>query len=151
MPAKHTAEIVVADAVLARYLHCSVAPLDRCHVEQRDEVRWQADEREYGRPQPRAGLTGNTSESHEHEEQLNRAAKQLLAWMKRKVVPPSGEPLVLFVPPRLIGALRRAGFNGLSDHVQLHEADLAKLDATALARHGAIQQLVGLGRPRGHA
>lgn len=144
MPAKHTADIVVADAEVARYLRCSVAPLDRCHVEQRDEVRWEPDEREHGRPQPRTGLTGNTSENHEQEEQLNRAAKRLLAWMKRKVGEPIGEPLVVFVPPRLIGALRRAGFNGLSQHVHLREADLTHLDTTALAKHNTIQQLIGL-------
>ena len=54
------------------------------------------------------------------------------------------ESVTVFAAPKFLEAWRKVQSNGLSDKVDLHEADLASFDGAALARHPAILDLLNM-------
>lgn len=136
--------VFVGDSGGGRLLRCGLAPLARCHVDELEAIRddWEGHER--GRPSLRAGRQGATGgdENHDRAEQHSRFAREVAAWLARKIGEHGLDRLVVFAPPRFLGALRKARVDRLNGNIEEHEADLTSFSAAALSRHPAIRSLV---------
>jgi len=138
--------ICTADARGAKLLRCGVAPPGRCHVELADSLVYETHPHNHDRTNPVAGRRDRISrpQGHESENQLHQIAKQLTAWLERNVNDRRLERVVVFAPPKLLGVLRKTYPPALNSRLRAREADLAHLDAHALAHHPTVRQLIGL-------
>ena len=144
MANRNTVWVCAVDAGRGRLLRCEVVPPGRCHVDEQETIDWNWEAHQHGRPSPRAGKNSNSyaSEGHEVEEDLKRFARQAAAWLEQKLDQHQMKELVLFAPPRFLGALRRVCPARLDGCLREHEADLTNHSAGTLSRHPAIQELV---------
>lgn len=137
--------VLVADAKCGRLLHCSQTELGSAHVKQADRIEPEPQAYEHGKPSPRAGRTGTTSQDHESEEETRRFARTLTNWTKQKMDDLQVPRLVLFAPPRFLGALRKvSNGHGLNGRVEQKEADLTSLTVEQLTKHRSIRSLIGV-------
>lgn len=141
-----SAWFVLADAKKARLMRCDQTPLSRAHIETKEQMAYQWEGHEHGRPTPLAGKSANTyaAVKHDQEEQLRRFAKQVAAWLDDQRQAHQIERLEVFAPPRFMAALRRAMEGPLAEAVREHDADLINLPLGQLHEHPAVRQLIGL-------
>jgi protein required for attachment to host cells len=144
--------IFVVDGGRGRLLRGSNVPPGRPHLEEDESIENPWEEHEHGRPSPRAGKLGHTyaSQGHEGEELLHRFARDVVLWLERKSRQHKIENLLLFAPPRFLGALRQVCPASLTARITEHEGDLGYMTAGDLARHRVIARLLGAGAGDGH-
>jgi protein required for attachment to host cells len=137
--------IFVVDGGRGRLLRGSSVPPGRPHLEEDDAIENTWEKHEHGRPSARAGRDGHSyaSQGHENEELLHRFARDVALWLERKSRQHKIENVVLFAPPRFLGALRQACSPALAARITEHEGDLGYMSAGDLARHRAIARLLG--------
>lgn len=145
MISKRTHWVFVVNANCGRLLYCNFDPLGHYYVEEveRIENTWEGHER--GRPSPLSGKSSHAFASHGHDEEetLHRFAREVADWLKPQLSLHGIGHLVLFAPPRFLGAIRKCRTGRLSDDVDVRQGDLAVLNEQELSDHPAIQQVVG--------
>ena len=136
--------IVVVDAGRARLLSCNRVPPGRIHVDEHDVIENHEEIHEHGRPSPRLGKSGHTyaSAGHETEHQIHRFAKEVTAWIERKLARHSIDSLTLFSAPKFLGELRKLSPSGFAGRIREHQADLTQVSTSALAKHPAVDELL---------
>lgn len=146
MELNNTAWLFVADAQKGRLLECGVAPLNRCHVEQRAAVKSAWEGHEHHRPSPLAGKSGHSyaSPGHEHEEDLHRFAKQVARWLGQQTAARGIARLLVLAPPRFLGSLRKTVSHHLEVRLELKQGDFTRLTTHQLSQHPVVRGLVGL-------
>lgn len=94
---------------------------------------------EHGRPSPLGGKDGHSYASHHDErgEQLQEAARQIVAFLKNGVRMPDPTPTKVRVlaPARLMGALRKKLPGTMPVEVAEHVGEFTKLSPHDLAHH----------------
>jgi len=141
---RNGAWFIVVDRGRGRLLRCSLLPPGRVHVDELDAIDGPPDEREHGRPSPRAGRGGYTyaSGGHETEQQLHRFAKEVASWIGRKLEEHRIDRLDLFAAPRLLGELRKLYPAAWDGRVREHQADLTQVTTAELSKHPAVADLL---------
>jgi protein required for attachment to host cells len=131
--------IIVVNQRGGRILRPVRMPQGRHRLDLVDSFRtdWTEQAHEHGRPSSRRGRGGNSyaSEGHEGETFQHRFAKEIADWLDRAVGP---EKVVLFAPPRFMGALRGVLSQRLADMIQEREGDLGYMTQADLIHHPAI-------------
>lgn len=148
MNTKHgKAWVALASTNRCRLLQVSVVPTDRCHVEEVDGLAYTWEGHDHGRPSPLSGKSGHTHASggHEQDEELHRFAHQAATWLGQETQRRDIDRLVVFADPRFLGALRQSCPARLAQKFEERQADLAGFDTSAVSKHPAILELVGLG------
>ncbi len=135
---------VLADAGKSRLLRCTVAPVDRCHVEEFERIESDWEGHEHGRPSPRAAKSGTTyaSQGHENEEDVLRFARQVATWLEGQVESREIERLTLFAPSTFLGAFRKICPTRLTAMIDEEQGGLTGLDNGALSKHPSIRRLM---------
>ena len=135
---------LVADAGRGRLMECSRNLPGRIHVEEHDAIENEEEEHEHTRPSPRTGKSGNTyaSGGHENAYQRRRFAKEVVAWIEKKVDQFEIETLTLIAAPRFLGELRKLYSPVLEGRVSEQQGDLTRLTTGSLARHPTVVDLL---------
>ena len=119
MELKNQTWVVLADSRHGRLLRCGLTPQGRCHLQECDSIENTWPGHEHHRPSPLWGKTGETyaAEGKEIEEELARFARQVADWLEQKTAH-NMSAVVLFAPPRFLGALRRIQSKHLAERLQ---------------------------------
>jgi len=141
MERKHERVLVTTDERTAHLYRCAPDESGRWTLELRDSLRnTEEDSHEHHRPtqlgRGPAGTSPHTvTPAHEHEEERQRFAHEVVGWLSTHADPDS-HPLV-FAPPRFLGELRSQEAR-LSHGIELHPGELCGLGPKQLARQPAV-------------
>jgi protein required for attachment to host cells len=126
-----------------RLLSCGRVLPGRIGVDEHDAIENRAEEHEHGRPSPRAGKSGNTyaSGGHENAYQRRRFAKEVVAWLEKKLDQLDIESVTLIAAPRFLGELRKLCGPALAKRIREKQGDLTQLSAAGLAKHPAVIEI----------
>ena len=133
---------------VARLMKGELTPVGRCHVQ--EEAALHHDEglgKEYHRPSPRMGRTGNTQDNHIPEESMTRFARKVATELEKLMEERGIEDVKLFSPPRMMGALKKAVPDRVAGRIEHQQADLAHLNDGKLARYPAVMNMVQSAAP----
>lgn len=136
--------VALVDAHHARLLCCGLTSEGGCHVEEYDSIENTWPGHEHHRPSPLRGKTGESCATGGKSagEELTRFAKQVAEWLERKIVQP--DRIVVFAPPRFLGALRRVQSDRLAQCLDERRGELMHFPTWDLGEHPAIRELLGL-------
>lgn len=140
----------VADGGSGKLYRTIVVPPGRRHLQQHGTIRNEVPASERGRPSALRGKNGNSyaSVGHDAEEDLHRFAKEVAAWLDRKLEQHAVAELTVFCAPRFLGELRRVWCPSAERRVTLRQGDLTSFEASALVHHPAVEELApGSGDP----
>jgi protein required for attachment to host cells len=142
--ARNSGWFIVVDRGKGRLLRVGMLPAGRVHVDEVDAIEGPPDEHEHGRPSPRTARGGYTyaSGGHETEQQIHRFAKEVAAWIGRKLEEHRIDRLDLFSSPRLLGELRKLYPATWDGRVREHQADLTHVTPAELSKHPAVADLL---------
>ncbi len=137
--------IVLADSKHAKLLDCQRVPIGRMHIDVIDQLEFQWEGHEHGRPSRLSGKEKQAyaSPGHEAEEELRKFAHEVAHWMKQKVDEHKIQQAHLFAPPRFAGFLRAVLPPTMAQWTELHNHDLATQPMHELHKQPAIRQLLG--------
>ena len=138
--------LATADARQAKLFHVSRTDQGSSHVEERAAIKDDWEGHEHGRPSARTDSHGHSyaSEGHETDEQLQRFARKVGAWLEERLEEHGIDQAIVFCPPRFLGSLRKTWSPALLKRTEAREVDLSRLDAGALAVHPAVVKAMGL-------
>ena len=141
-----TAWVLLADAVQARLLECSVVPPGRCHAKQRAALENGHPEPERGRPSPLVArgrpAYGSGGQENEEAEKHERFARELTRWMQEQLERHGIDRVHLFASPRFLGTLRRSLPGGLADRIEEHATNLIKRETPSVVAHPEVRRLL---------
>lgn len=141
-----TAWVLLADAVQARLLECSVVPPGRCHAEQRAALENGHPEPERGRPSPLLArgkpAYGSGGQEKAEAEKHERFARELASWMQEQVQRHGIDRVHLFASPRFLGTLRRSLPGRMADRIEEHATNLIKRETSAVVEHPEVRRLL---------
>ncbi|HSS65970.1 MAG TPA: host attachment protein [Gammaproteobacteria bacterium] len=126
----------LADAENCRLLCCRLTEQGTPHVDEYEAIENAYPERERMRPQTGDGITQDV------EERERRFAGKIVENLQENVKKHEIDHLVIFAPPRMLGALRKASSGLLPGHLQEFEGNLMRLDAGQLAEHPMVRDVV---------
>ena len=132
----------LADAEHCRLLRCRLTKQGTQHVDEYGACENKLPEHEHKRPMTGGGKT------HYVEEEERRFAGEIVEWLRGKVEEHEIDRLVIFAPPRILGALRKAPPGLLKGHLEELKGDLMRLDAGQLAQHPMVRDLLRAGQER---
>jgi len=138
---------MVASHSKARLMKGELTPVGRCHVQEEASLEHEGLGKELHRPSSRMGRSGSTQESHLQEESVARFAKTVAAHLEKMMSQKGIDNVKLFAPPRMMGALKKAVTGRVASKVKHHQADLAHLDGSALAKYPAVMDMVNTAAP----
>jgi protein required for attachment to host cells len=82
--------------------------------------------------------------THDVEEKERRFAGKIVATLQENAKKHEIDRLVIFAPPRMLGALRKVSSGLLAGHLKELEGNLMRLDTGQLADHPMVRDLVKL-------
>jgi protein required for attachment to host cells len=126
----------LADAEHCRLLCCRLTPQGTRRVDELGKLDNAWPGQEHARPTTQGGMT------HDVEEAERRFAGEIAGWLQEKAVAQAMDQLVVFAPPRMLGALRKTPFGSLKGHLNEIKGDLMRLNEGQLAEHPLIGDLV---------
>ena len=126
----------LADTDRCRLLCCRLTEHGKPHVDEYEALENTFPEREHLRPQTMDGMT------HDVEEKEQRFAGVLVGWLQARVEKHEIDHLVVFVPPGLLGVLRKGQLGLSNGHIKALEGNLMRLEAGELAEHPMIRNMV---------
>jgi len=133
---RNYAWFALADTEHCRLLCCHLTRQGTQHVDEYGVFENTLPEAEHARPMTHDGAT------HDIEEEERRFAGQIVEWLQENVKKHEIDRLVIFAPPRMLGALRKASSGLLKGHLEELEGNLMRLEAGQLAEHPMVRQLV---------
>ena len=126
----------LADAEHCRLLCCRLTEQGTQHVDECDTLENTFPEHEHLRPQTGDGMT------HDVEERERRFAGRIVEWLQENAKKHEIDRLVIFAPPHMLGALRKASSRLLAGHLKELEGNLVRLRVGQLAEHPMIRDLL---------
>lgn len=143
----HAQWVLTADEGVGRLLRVERTASGHVHVDVDDEIHDTWAEHQHGRPSPLSGKSGHSYASwgHEGETRRTRFAKEIAVWMEQQAEDLHIDRVVVFAPPRFLGALRDAWSPRFAIRVQEQLGDLAHLSPGDLACHDSIAKLISDG------
>jgi len=134
---RNQAWFALADEERCRLFRCGLTERGTQHVDEHEGLKKTLPEQEHARPMTEGG--GST---HYVEEQERRFAGQIVEWLQKKAGEHEIDRLVIFAPPRMLGALRKVPPESLKGHLEELKGDLMRLEAGQLAEHPMIRDLM---------
>jgi protein required for attachment to host cells len=142
--------ICLADTRTCRLLRATRTGNGRWHLDEIDTLanQWE-DDKEHGRPNAlarvseRAGAPSFAGRGHQQEEGRRRFARDAAAWIAARLGRHEIDRLELFAAPSMVGELRHAADRRTRSLAREHEADLNSIPIGDLARHPAIEGVLG--------
>ncbi len=132
----------LADAERCRLMRCSLTEQGTQHVDEHEALKNAWPEQEHSRPTTGGGTT------HHVEEKERRFAGEIVDWLQKRATEHEIDHLMIFAPPRMLGALRKVPFGSLRGHSGELQGDLMRLEAGQLADHPMIRDLLrATGKP----
>lgn len=131
----------------ARMMKGELTPIGRCHVQEHASLHHEGPDKEFHRPSPRMGRTGNTQDNHIPEEAAQRFARKIAGELEKMMSQHGIDDMKLFAPPRMVGALKKTMSDRVAGRVSITQADLAHLDDSRLAHYQPVSQMVHSSKP----
>lgn len=142
--------ICLADTRTCRLLKATRTGNGRWHLDEIDTLanQWE-DDKQHGRPNAlahmseRAGAPSFADRGQQRQEERRRFARDAAAWIAARLGRHDIDRLDLFAPPAMVGELRQAADRKTRSLAREHEADLNSIPIGDLARHPAIENVLG--------
>ena len=137
---------LLADSQSARLLRCSVTDHGRCHFDECARFHSDYPEKEHEVTSPirkRAGMTYGIENGYEPES-IKHFARQLNHSLPDTMSQYQIEYLILIVPSRFLGELRKLLRSDLQRKLDMHRGEWIHLPISKLAEHPVVRDLVGL-------
>jgi len=126
----------LADAAHCRLFRCHLTERGTQHVAEHGSLENTLPEQEHARPMTQGGMT------HHVEEKERRFAADVVQWLQKEAQEHKVERLMIFAPPRMLGALRKVPSGSLEGHLEEFQGDLMRLAPGQLAEHPMIRALL---------
>lgn len=144
--------IVTLGSRRARLIEAKPVPAGRWHAEQVDEIRneWE-DYHEHGRPEGLSKGRGTLAKSEgysfaagsrDEEEMRRRFARDVAAWLVRKLDRRDIETVDLFGPASLLRELRERLPRRVNGRIRAHQGQLNPIRVSDLPRHAAVSPIL---------